>query len=245
MRTPFNRELHRLIGPASDKFTLDDPLNSSAPQQLVTLALDRSSSMSGAHIEQVNRGAADFARELCQDAVTRDTVQVQLVTFGSAVEVQPFVPISRFVAPNLFAAGGTPLAEAMLKAIEDTERHSEFLRTAAEVDVLKPHYFLFSDGCPTSPPRLIREAAAWVRQRERTRQGAFYGFGVNQAAVQGLQPLFIRPVHLLGEHNFAEFFRIISVSVRRVSSVSACEDVDLTPVINHLLRIPYTRNRDA
>ena len=208
MMNPFRRDIRRLPGLRSDRLAQDDLLNSSAPQRLVNVLIDKSSSMSGAPIDQVNRGLAAFAAELSQDPVTRDTVQVQLVTFGQTVEVFPFVPISRFVAPTLRSDGFTPMAEAILKAIKETERHSEFLGRAAEVDVLKPHYFLFSDGRPTSASELLKKAAAAIRRRERSGLGAFYLFGVDQAAVKALQSLFRCRVFLLGEHNFGKFFHV-------------------------------------
>jgi uncharacterized protein YegL len=182
---------------------------------------------------------------LADDALTRETVRVQLVTFGQTVEVRPFAPIARFAVPILLASGFTPMAEAILKAIQETERQVEFLDRAAELDVLKPHYFLFSDGAPTSPPELLREAAAAVHQRERLGLGAFYAFGVDQAAVMALQSLFPRRVHILGERNFADFFHVVSVSVRRVSSTSVGEEIDLSPIIGNLLRLPHRRDPHA
>lgn len=245
MSNLFKHELQRLPGPRRNALARHDLLIPCAPQQLVSLLIDKSLSMSGPPIEQVNRGVADFTGDLADDPLTRETLQVQLVTFGGKVTVRPFVPISRFTPPLIEADGLTPMAEAILKAIQATERHTEFLGRAAEVDVLKPHYFVFSDGAPTSPSELLKEAAAEVRRSEQTGRGAFYGFGVNQAAVKALQPLFARRVHLLGEQNFAEFFRILSVSVRRVSSTCVSEDCDLTPVIDNLLRIADSRNDDA
>lgn len=245
MRKPFTRMIPRLAGPRTDRFLDDLPTSSSAPQSLANLMLDISSSMLyGRSIDQVNRGAAEFVHELSHDPLTRHTLQVQLVTFGDKVTVRPFVPISRLVLPKFHASGFTPMAEAILTDIKRTERHSEFLGTAAEVDVRKPHYFLLSDGNPTSTQELLDKAAAAIRQRERTKQAAFYGFGVNQAAVEALQPLFQRQVFLLGEHNFIQFFRIISASVLRVSSTSISDDIDLSPIINNMLRIPYTRDPD-
>lgn len=245
MNSQIRRERGGLLTPRPEYRDCSEPVNSGAPQQLVTLLADVSGSMDGTPIEQVNKGALDFARDLSGDPLTRATVQIQLVTFGGTVECYRFVPVTRFSPPKLVAGGGTPEAEALLEAIASTDRHSQFLRAAADVDILKAHYFLCSDGCSSSPGTVLREAATAIRQRERTRQGAFYAFGVDQAAVDALQPLFVRPVHLLGDNNFANFFRILSVSVRRVSATSVCEDLDLTPVINTLLRIPFERDDDA
>ncbi|GEM_PF-3394198 len=244
MRNPFRRVFPRLVGPRMDRLLREPPTNSSFPQCLANLLIDISGSMLGQSIDQVNRGAAEFVEQLSHDPVTRDTLQVQLVTFGDTVKVRPFVPITRLTPPTFVASGFTPLAEAILKAIKRTEKHSEFLGTAAEVDVLKPHYFLFSDGIPTSEPRLCRKAAAAIKRREDAKQAAFYGFGVNDAAVKALQPLFRRQVFLLGDQDFVQFFRIVSASVLRVSSSSVSDDVDLSPLIHNMLQLPQPKRPD-
>ena len=134
-----------------------------------------------------------------------------------------------------------------MAAIAGTERHRQMLIKAAEVDVRKPHYFLFSDGRPTSPEPLLKEVAACIRRIEETRQGAFYAFGVDQSAVDALQPLFPRRVHLLpeGPGGFAAFFHILSVSCRSVSARSVNEDFDLTPLIESQLQNRDSEDDDA
>jgi uncharacterized protein YegL len=233
----------RLLPPLEAKLKQYGEINFRTPQRLVSLLIDISSSMLFTPIKQINRGVADFVKDCCQDALTRDSLQVQLVTFGGPVKVYPFVPVTRFTPPTFSADGDTPLAEAILSAIAETQRYQQFLQEI-QVETLKTHYFLFSDGQPNSS-NLLEEAAACIHRYEHTRQGAFYGFGVDQAAVDALQPFFVRQVHLLSGQNFADFFRVISVSVRRVSSSCVSEDIDLTPLIKENLRILHEGNSDA
>jgi uncharacterized protein YegL len=214
------------------------------PQRLVSILIDISDSMQGTPIQQVNRGAADFAVDCCRDVLTRDSLQVQLVTFGDHVTCYPFVPIARLTPPTFHAAGLTPMAEAILAAITETERYQEVLQQMQVEPLKPPHYFLFSDGQP-NPSSLLAEAAACIRRQERNREGAFYGFGVDQAAVAALQPYFVREVQLLSGQHFAEFFRIISASVRYVSSRCVCEDIDLTPLIKESLRLGHEDGNHA
>jgi uncharacterized protein YegL len=217
----------------------------SKPQQLISCLVDNSGSMWGTPIEQVNSGLRDCARDCSQYPVPPGTVQFQLVTFGGDVKVCPFVPVAQFVPPTLAADGLTPMAEAILAAMSGTQRYVEFLRNTAEVEVVKPLYFLLSDGRPSSPPSLLQEAAAAIAQQERNRQAAFYAFGVDQDSADALQPLFQREVQLISKADFGAFFRALSVSVRRVSCQCVSEDVDLLPVIKTTLRIPYAGNNDA
>jgi uncharacterized protein YegL len=221
------------------------PTSSNTSQQLVSLQIDVSGSMSGSSITQVQRSASDFASQCSEDILTRERLQVQLVTFGGSIQIQPFVPISRFTPPRLNASGDTPLAEALLAAINETERYKAFLEQAAELEVPRPYYFLFSDGAPTSPQDLLDEVAATIARKEQTRCGAFFGFGVDCTAVERLQPLFIRTVHLLPDRNFAAFFDIVSVSVRSVSSRSVSNPDDLEEIIRISLRYPRKGDRNA
>jgi len=220
-------------------------INPALPQQLLTIVADTSGSMHGAPINEVNRHAAELAHECSQDPLTRESLQVQLVAFGAAIRVHPFVPITQFAPPPLTASGGTPLAEALLVAVAETARHIEFVRKVTEGEILKPHYFLFTDGQATSPPDVIAQAAACVRGMEKKRQGAFYAFATDTAALDAIQPLFPRKAHVLPTGNFGAFFRIISVSVCRVSVSCVSEDLDLTRLIESQLRLPYQGNNDA
>jgi uncharacterized protein YegL len=215
-----------------------DYLNPAFRHQLLTIVADKSGSMIGPSINEVNDGTALLARTCREDLLTRDSLHVQLVTFGESIQVYPFTPITRFNPPPMVASGRTPMAEALLEAVPRTERYRKLLWDA-DVEVLKPLYFVFSDGCPTSLPDMIAEATACVAQVERTRRGAFYAFGVDELAVAAMRPFFPRPVHLLPGADFLAFFRIISLSLQRVSSGYVSEDYDLTSDIDAQLQIPY------
>ena len=161
---------------------------------------------------------------------------MQLATFGGSIGIIPFVPISKFQPPHLTTCGGTPTAEAILSAIKETERHKSYLDDT-EARVRIPNYFLLSDGGATSPPDVMAAAAAKIRQCEEAETGAFYAFATDEHAVRLLQPLFPRKVHLLANSKFAAFFRIISLSVRRVSQTTASQRLDLTPIIDVEFRL--------
>jgi uncharacterized protein YegL len=202
-------------------------IDSYGPQQPATLVIDQSGSMTGTPIDQVNKAAVTFAEECLDDIYTRDRLQIQFVAFGGHVRVQPFVPISKFIPPRLTAGGGTPL--------EGTERFVAMLQQA-RLEIPRPYYFLLSDGCPSSPRDLLDKTAAVIAQLERARRGTFYGFGIDAAAVEALQPLFTRAVRRLPKKGFAAFFRIVSLSVRLVSSGCISEDDDIDDIVDGELR---------
>jgi uncharacterized protein YegL len=211
-------------------------LRNAAPQQLVSVIVDVSGSMYGDPIDEVKRGALQFKTECSADPALRSRLQVQFGTFGGGVRLAPFVPIAAFEPPVLRAGGDTPLAEAVLAAIEATDEHTTLLRRAAELEVYKPLYFLSSDGEPTSSEESLELAAQKIRRYEETKRGEFYGFGVDADSVQALQPLFVRQVESLPGVSFTKFFDIISASVYHVSRRAVGEEPDLRHIIHGFLR---------
>jgi uncharacterized protein YegL len=198
----------------------------SAPQMLGTILPDCSSSMSGKPIARVNRGVKRMLGQCSSNPILAEQLRVQLVGFGGGIHKQPFAPVWQF-RPNPFtAAGGTPMAEAIIEAIRSTDLAVDFLRNAAELTVRTPYYFLFSDGEPTSPPALLEQAASMIRIAEEERRGKFYAFGVNNVACELLQPLFLRRVRRVPK-SFLHLFDLFSQSFDRVSMSNTDEDADL------------------
>lgn len=213
-------------------------LRNTAPQQLVSVIVDISGSMSGDPLTDVKNGATQFVSQCSRDHALRERLQVQFVTFGGEVRCMPFASIASLEPPLLRAGGNTPLAEAIVAAIGATDEQTTILRRVAELDIYKPLYFLFSDGAPTSSPEAMRQAAQRIRQYEQAKRGEFYGFGIDSNAVNALQPLFVRQVESLAGASFTKFFSIISASVCHVSCLSVGEEPDLRRVIHGFLRGP-------
>ncbi len=177
-------------------------LRHAAPQELVNLMCDTSGSMHGDAIESFRRGAARFRAQCLANPALRERLQVQFITFGGEVRLIPFTPIATFQPPSVRAYGNTPLAEAVLAAIQATEEQIAMLRNVAELETYTPLYFLASDGAPTSSAECLQLAADTIREYERTERGYFYGFGVDDTSVTALQRLFVREVKCLDRVNF-------------------------------------------
>ncbi len=224
--------------------TLSLNLRNAAPQELVNVICDTSGSMHGDAIESVRRGAARFRAQCSANPVLRERLQVQFTTFGGEVRIIPSTPIAMFQPPFLRAYGLTPLAEAVLAAIQATDQQIAILRNVAELETYTPLYFLSSDGAPTSSAECLQLAADTIREYERTERGYFYGFGVDDTAVAALQPLFVREVKCLDGVDFLNFFEIVSASVSYVSCRSVGEVRDLMPIIRGFLEAPHDDRND-
>ena len=83
------------------------------------LLLDTSSSMAGDPIAELNQGLRVFQQALMDDSLARRRVEVAILTFGGQVNlVQDFVTAERFTPPTLHAEGGTPMGEAIERALD-------------------------------------------------------------------------------------------------------------------------------
>lgn len=73
---------------------------------LCVLVVDVSSSMGGEPIKQLNAGLQDFQRDVIDDFVTSQRLEVSIVTFGSSVDcVQKPALIDSFQMPTLGISG--------------------------------------------------------------------------------------------------------------------------------------------
>jgi uncharacterized protein YegL len=116
----------------------------------LVLVLDTSGSMDGHKIQELNEGLHQLRRELEEDVVARNRVEIAIVTFGHGCKVvQNFTNIANFSPPTLVAGGLTPMGEAMLMAFEIAEKQSDEYRRFG-IPQYVPWIWLMSDGVPTS-----------------------------------------------------------------------------------------------
>ena len=112
------------------------------------LLVDTSGSMSGAPIEELNRGLREFGNALQEDSLALGRAEVCIISFNSSVETEMgFRPAVDYEAPTLSASGLTSFNEAIqagLDAIESirvspiTDRGCLFSQTALrQIPVLR------------------------------------------------------------------------------------------------------------
>jgi uncharacterized protein YegL len=182
------------------------------------LALDVSSSMAGAPIEELNSGLEAFEQDIKQDELAALRCEVAIVAFGgSATLVQDFVSVSEFTAPKLAATGDTPLGGAILLAL-DTLRARKDAYKRTDVNYTRPWLIVISDGAPTDDG-VWQPAVERLRQEESAKGVVVYPVGVQGADMGTMARLsaFNAPQVLQGL-KFREFFRWLSVSQKTVST---------------------------
>ncbi len=211
---------------------LVDIANPQHPHCPTVLVLDTSGSMAGDKIRQLNDAIRFFQEDVASDDLARKRVEVALVSFGGDVRLeQAFASAEEMTAPTLRADGGTPMGEAILKAVELVrDRKAEY--RSVGTDYFRPWIFLITDGQPTD---MAPGDGTWQQVVEAVHGGEsrgeflFFGVGVDPADMRSLAelcpagrpPLKLRPGH------FKEMFAWLSKSQQRVSASRVGEQVPL------------------
>jgi uncharacterized protein YegL len=188
---------------------------------------DRSGSMYGQPIEEVNRGFVDFTEDVQSCPVTQKRAEIAVVSFGGDIRLDSdFCLPPAFEPPVLTAGGGTPLAEAVHVALDIILGRLE-LYDAASLDRFKPTIFLFSDGKVRLITDLFESAATRIQQQEAAKQLAFFAVATQDAAAETLQKLSVRTVVKLRNADFQGMFQDMARSVRTVSTSRVGEEPEL------------------
>ncbi|HED12296.1 MAG TPA: VWA domain-containing protein [Gammaproteobacteria bacterium] len=192
------------------------------------LLLDTSYSMAGEPILELNQGLKIFKQTLMEDSLARRRVEVSVLTFGGQVDlVQDFVTADQFNPPTLHASGGTPMGEAIDRAL-DRVAMRKTLYAQAGVPKTLPWVFLITDGAPTDD---WQRAAERVRRNSDTGEMALFAVGVQGADMHTLGQIAApnRPPVKLAGLQFRELFAWLSQSLRQVSRSVAGAQVALPP----------------
>lgn len=200
-------------------------VNNPDPRCPCILLLDKSGSMTGRPIAELNEGLRTFERELKNDPLACRRVEIAIVSFGPVMRDVEFTPAENFVAPILQAGGDTPMGAAIIKALDMIEKRKHLYRQHG-VAYYRPWAFLITDGAPTDA---WQEAAERVHAAERDRKLAFFAVGVEGADFGVLSRIAVRrPLKLKGL-NFRELFVWLSASLSGVSRSRPGDRVALPP----------------
>ena len=197
-----------------------------APRCPVTLLLDVSCSMSGQPISELNAAVAQFVRETKADEAASMSVELEIITFSSTVDVVlPFTPMASVTPPQPFVASGmTSMGAALNLAERDLAARRELYR-AQGVSSYRPWIVLMTDGCPNDSWKPVAK-----RLRAEAERGKFWYVGVeigdsaDHATMCQILPANPGPQKLQGLR-FKQFFRWLTDSLKSVSA-SAVSDQD-------------------
>lgn len=192
----------------------------------ICLVLDVSGSMSGAPIDELNKGVKLFFDAIKADEVAQYAAEICVVTFGSSVEkVLDFMSVERQFVPTLDTSGSTPMGAGVTMGLDLLEARKEDYKRAG-VDYYQPWMVVMTDGEPTDD---ITGAAVRISSLVAAKKLTVFpiaiGDSANLTTLGKLSPT--RPPLRLHGLNFKEFFTWLSRSVSRVSQSMPGESVEL------------------
>jgi uncharacterized protein YegL len=177
------------------------------------LILDKSGSMAGQAIAELNAGIQTFRDELAADSLAMKRIETAIVTFGPAPIEEHFQTVATFNPNPLRANGDTPIGAAIEMGLTLLEQRKAEYR-ANGISFYRPWVFLITDGGPTDS---WQAAAARVKEGEAASKFAFFAVGVDGARMDVLEQLSVRAPLKLQGLKFRELFQWLSNSMKSVS----------------------------
>lgn len=186
----------------------------------LVLVLDRSGSMAGDPIIQLNEGLKVLEQELKSDAIAAKRVRILVVQYGGFDEaeiLEDWKDAMDFVAPVLQANGTTPTGQAIELALAKIEEEKQNFKSAG-VAYTRPWLFLMSDGQPTDD---WMSAAEHCRNAELANKVAVFPIAVGEGAAADVMAQFSSKgaanVKRMNSLKFQELFLWLSASMKVVS----------------------------
>ena len=196
---------------------------------LCVLVLDTSYSMDDGPIEELNNGLKRFQEELLKDKVTKDRLEIAIVTFDSDVNtVQVPALLTDFEMPTLVTNGSTCMIDGIREAIDIVEDRKQYYKSHG-IPYYRPWIVMMTDGYPDSDQD-VEGMSTRIKNAHNNKEFVFMGVGagdaisedtLKQLAQSDFPPMKMQAV------KFCEFFQWLSNSMSGVSNSKPGTDVSL------------------
>lgn len=211
------------------KFSAFDSEENFEEKTLCVFVLDTSSSMThNDMITQLNEGVKGFIKEIRNDAKTRQSLEIGIISFASEVniEVTPRL-VDQVYLPELKAFGATLLIPALNAAIKMVEDRKAYYKDA--IPYRRPFIVLLTDGKPYPEGQEIDAIGNKIKSYEQEGKFVFLPIGFHEADMELLSKISSRPPKRLDETKFGEFFSWLSNSMQVVSNTNSGSKANFNP----------------
>ena len=200
-------------------FTVETPRNYEQ-KCLCVLVLDRSGSMSGRAIQELNSAIEQFKLEVQEDFNASNRLEIGIISYSSdaTVEQEPCL-VDDMGSIHLDADGGTDTAEAIELALRMIQNRKEYYNASGQ-KYYRPWVVLLTDGQSTSESDDMKRVKKEIAMGLQNKSFLFYPVGVdgaNMAELNSLVAPYSTAMSLKGL-KFVEFFKWLSNSMAMVTA---------------------------
>lgn len=220
-----------------DEYMVDEEELATNPEKRtpIIVCVDCSYSMlQKQRLQKVVEGLEVFCRDMAADEIASQSVELCIISYGGteARVERDFTPPERFRLPVLTAAGETPLADAVMTALEALER-----RRKRYIDNgnawFRPWLILIGDGDESRSSQKLDEAAAILKEESDAKHLNVLCVTVgDESRMECASLMKLSPdgrVQYLRDMKFREFFSWLSRSIEKTSQSLQGEEVYYEP----------------
>ena len=200
----------------------------------VCFVIDRSGSMSGTPIDNLNDGLKVFEQQISNDTITASRLDISIVSFGSDTKLErDFGLIDEAEMPIIGISGSTRLVDGVRHGIKQINERKAWYKSTGQT-YYRPYLILMTDGGPDSDQD-VDGLANEIKQLANNKNLNFWPIGVQGADMNMLAKIAVPgvgaslPPMMLDGLNFVELFKFLSASFSKISKSKEGEKVDITP----------------
>jgi len=192
------------------------------------LVLDTSASMSGAPIEELNKGLQTFHSETKSDFITSRRLEIEVVTFNSQVEIkQKFDLVDNFQMPVLMAKGTSKLVDGVRKAISDLKKRKSWYKKTGQT-FYRPYIILITNSTPDNDQD-VSGLALEIKKEVENKNFNFFPIGIKDVNMDILNRLSCGfTARKLKEIEFVKLFQWLSNSAYAITNSDESEIIENT-----------------